>query len=104
MATRTRETQPTTESTPPRDAEYLTLHEAATLLNEDRSYLVPLLDAGAIPSTGKGRQRHIRRDDLLAYMHKRDAIRAQALDDLSLLSQEAGLDQIDFAAYRATLS
>lgn len=104
MATRTRETRPTTESTPSQDADCLTLHEAATLLNEDRSYLVRLLDEGAIPSTGKGRQRHIRRDDLLAYKQKRDAIRAQALDELSLLSQEAGLDQVDFATYRATLS
>lgn len=104
MATRTREKRPTTESTPQRDAEYCTLQEAAEVLNEDCAYVARLLDAGAIPSTGKGRQGRIRRDDLLAYTQKRDAIRARALDELSLLSQEGGLDQIDFVAYRANLS
>ncbi len=85
------------------DAEHLALQEASDLLNEDRLYVAQLLDEGAIPSVGEGQQRQILRDDLLAYKQARDAIRARALDNLSLLSQEAGLDQIDFVTYRANL-
>lgn len=103
MATRTREKRSTTESASPMDAEYLTLQEASDLLNEDRSYVAQLLDEGVIPSVGEGQQRQILRDDLLAYKQARDAIRVRALDNLSLLSQEAGLDQIDFVTYRANL-
>lgn len=104
MATHTRDKRRRTEPAPAGDAAYATPREAADLLNEDRSYVLRLLDAGAIPSIGEGRQRRIRRDDLLAYKAERDAIRARALDELSLLSQESGLDQIDVAAYRASLT
>lgn len=104
MATHTREKRTAAQTTSAHDADALTPQEAADLLNEDCAYVEQLLDAGKIPFTAKGRQRHIRRDDVFAYQQERDMIRAQALDELSRLSQEAGLDHIDFAAYRANLS
>lgn len=80
------------------DEESLTLKQAAAVLNVPYDYLAQLLDAGAIGFTGTGRQRHIRRADLLAYKRERDTARRAALRELTQLSQEAGLGDIPFSA------
>lgn len=95
MATRT----PTSPHAKPRhDDESLTLKHAAELLNVPYDYLTRLLDTGAIGSTGTGRQRHIRRADLLTYKRERDTARRAALRELTQISQEAGLGDISFSA------
>ncbi len=94
MATRT----PTSTHTAARhDEESLTLKQAAELLNVSYDYLAQILDAGAIGFTGTGRQRHIRRMDLLAYKRERDTTRRAALRELTQLSQEAGLGDVPFS-------
>lgn len=104
MAKRIREQQSPSRAASSDDTRFLTLSEAAVVLNEDTSYVVQLLDTGKIAATGKGQQRRTRQDVLLAYKQERDAIRARALDELSVLSQDAGLDEIDFATYRTNLA
>jgi excisionase family DNA binding protein len=74
----------------------LTPDEAAELLNVDRAYLLTLLDAKEILATGKGTQRRIRRDHILAYKAKRDTERRAALRELTKLSEDAGLYDADY--------
>lgn len=95
MATRT----PTSTHAEPRhDEDSLTLKQAAELLNVPSDYLTRLLAAGEIGFTGTGRQRHIRRADLLVYKRERDTARRAALRELTQLSQEAGLGDVPFSA------
>lgn len=70
----------------------LTTQEAADLLNVSRPFLIGLLDRGEIPFVKTGTHRRIRFDDLMAYVKIRDTNRRQALDRLTRLSQEYGLD------------
>ncbi len=86
------------------EAETLTITRAAYLLNVPRGYLMQLLDEGEMPSTGRGERRRLRRDDILAYKRKRDAIRRAALRELTQLSQEAGLGDIPFSALKTDAS
>jgi excisionase family DNA binding protein len=69
----------------------LTTQEAADLLNVSRPHLVKLLEQGDIPYTKTGTHRRIRFADLMTYKAQRDAQRAEALTELTRLSQEIGL-------------
>ena len=83
---------------PSPDDETLTIKVAADLLNVDRRYLSMLLDAGEIPATGKGSQRHVRRADLIAYKTRRDTERRATLDELTRQSEDAGLYDADYSS------
>jgi excisionase family DNA binding protein len=72
------------------DGSELTTQQAADILNVSHQYLIRLLDEGAVPSTQTGADRRIRVDDLLRYKQQRDRERAEALDELTQLSQEMG--------------
>jgi excisionase family DNA binding protein len=50
--------------------QYLTIEEAANLLNVSNSYLIKLLEQGQILSTNVGSVRRIKREDLLIYKEK----------------------------------
>src|SRR5581483_1603045 len=93
---RTMRAQHDPEAVPASDSPELTLNAAADLLNVDRRYLIELLDAGQLSSSGKGARRHVRRDDLLAYKEKRDAARRAALQELTSISEDAGLYDADY--------
>ena len=69
----------------------LTTQQAADLLNISRPYLVKLLEQGEIPYTKTGTHRRIRFPDLMNYKVRRDGQRAEALTQLTQLSQELGL-------------
>lgn len=71
--------------------ESLTTQEAAEILHVSRPYLIGLLDKGLIPYYRLRSHRRIRLEDLLAFRERFDAERHAALDELSRLSQEAGL-------------
>ena len=95
---RTLETPRHTETSVETDEEILTLKKAAEFLNVDRRYLITLLDAGEIPFTGRGPRRQVRRANLLAYKAARDTKRHAALDELTRLSEEAGLYEADYSS------
>lgn len=69
----------------------LTLRQAAGVLAVREPYLLQLLDDGAIPAVGTGRNRRVPLDDLLAYRRRRDAGRREGLARLTQMSEELGL-------------
>jgi excisionase family DNA binding protein len=71
----------------------LTTQEAADLLGVSRPFLIGLLERGEVPYVTTGKHRRIRFSDLMEYKRRRDATRRQALDRLTELSQEYGLDR-----------
>lgn len=64
---------------------------AADLLNVPKSYLIGLLETGEIPFHMVGTHHKICLDDLMAYKKKSDAVRRQALRELTQWSEELGL-------------
>lgn len=69
----------------------LTVHQAADLLNVSRSFLVKLLDEGAIPYIEIDSRRRILFKDLMIYKEKRKVQRRKLLDELIEMTEEAGL-------------
>lgn len=69
----------------------LTTQEAADLLDISRPTLVRLLEAGEIPYEQPGRHRRVLLRDVLAYQERRRRERAEALDEMVEISEEADL-------------
>lgn len=69
----------------------LTTQEAADLLGISRPTLVRLLERGQIPYTKPGRHRRVRLIDVLDYEKSAREQTSQALDELVVLSAEAGM-------------
>jgi excisionase family DNA binding protein len=75
----------------PMEAE-LTTNEAARQLKVSRPFLVGLLQKGEIPHRMVGTHRRIRFRDLWAYKQRNDRKRLEAIEELSALDQEYGLE------------
>jgi len=73
----------------------LTIHRAADLLNVRVPYMVQLLDRGDVPSSGSGARRRILFEELMAYKARRDVERREALAELTRISQEMGLYDLE---------
>jgi len=69
----------------------LTSHDAAELLNVSRTFLIGLLEKGAIPYRLVGSHRRIAMTDLLAYKDQTNAQRKEALDAIAAEAQELKL-------------
>jgi excisionase family DNA binding protein len=74
----------------PENAE-LTTVEAADMLNVSRTFLIELLEKGAIPFRKVGTHRRIRMDDVMAYKEDIDRKREEALDEVVRESEKLGL-------------
>ena len=70
----------------------LTTQEAADFLNVSRPYLVGLLEKGELAFRKVGSHRRILAKDVIEYKQQQDALRMQALDELTALSQEMGYE------------
>jgi excisionase family DNA binding protein len=66
--------------------------EAANLLCVSRPYLAGMIDKGELPARMVGDQRRLPLKDVLAYREANKAKRFAALDELSALDQEMGLE------------
>lgn len=72
--------------------EELTTQEAADILNVSRPHVVKLSEEGKIPFHKVGRHRRIKLKDLLAYKKKYKKQQRKALDELTRISRQEGLD------------
>jgi len=70
----------------------LTTVQASELLNVSRPYFIGLLESGEIPFHKVGTHRRIFLEDLVRYKNEVDKKRLAALQELSELSEELGLD------------
>jgi excisionase family DNA binding protein len=75
----------------PMEAE-LTTNEAARQLKVSRPFLIGLLEKGEIPYRMVGTHRRVRFRDLCDYKQRNDRKRLEALEQLSALDQEYGLE------------
>ena len=69
----------------------LTTQQAADLLNVSRTHLVQLLDEEKIAHRKVGTHRRVRAEDALAYRRETEHARREALDELTELDEELGL-------------
>jgi excisionase family DNA binding protein len=74
----------------------LTIQHAAEILDLRPQDVVRLIDEGEIPSVQSDDLRRIRFQDVMAYKPKRDAERRAGLDELTRLSQEMGLYDLEY--------
>ncbi len=70
----------------------ITTQQAANLLCVSRPYLVGMIEKGELPARMVGNQRRLPLKDVLAYRLENQAKRRAALDELSALDQELGLE------------
>ena len=69
----------------------LTTRQAADLLQVSRTHLVQLLDEGRIPCRMVGAHRRVRARDILEYRRETESRRRKALDELTAVDQDLGL-------------
>ena len=65
--------------------------QAADLLNVSRTHFVQPLDRENIPYRKVGTHRWVRAEDVLAYRRKTERARRRALDEMTELDEELGL-------------
>jgi len=70
----------------------ITTQQAADLLCVSRPYLVGMIEKGHLPARMVGNQRRLPLKDVLAYKLENQAKRKEALDEMSALHQEMGLE------------
>lgn len=70
----------------------LTPNQAADILNTSRGYVLRLIDKGELPARMVGSHRRIRLEDLLTFKAKSDAETDKAMDELTAIEQQLGLD------------
>ena len=69
----------------------LTTRQAADLLQVSRTHVVQLLDDGRIPFRKVGAHRRVRARDILEYRRQTESHRRKALDELTAIDQDLGL-------------
>jgi excisionase family DNA binding protein len=70
----------------------VTTQQAADLLNVSRPHVVSLLDKGEMAHRKVGARRRLRLEDVLAYRRASYQRSRQAVNELTRLTQELGLD------------
>ncbi|MDQ3655832.1 MAG: excisionase family DNA-binding protein [Chloroflexota bacterium] len=78
----------------------LTLPQAAELLLTSRPYLEKILANNELPSVMVGEDRRVPLDGLLVYRARVAIERREALQELTRLSQEIGLDDLDLSTIK----
>ena len=75
-------------------------HQAAELLSVPITHLVKLLDDGELPFTLIGEFRRLSLNDVLAYRQVLSARQDEALDEMTRMGQEWGLNDIDYSSVK----
>jgi excisionase family DNA binding protein len=71
-------------------SQFLTIDEAARVLNVDREYVVRLVTEGRLSAYGTGESSTLSEDDVASFKAARDAQRREGLRELTRVTEELG--------------
>jgi excisionase family DNA binding protein len=79
--------------------QFLTIDEAARVLNVDREYVVRLVIEGRLSAYGIGESSILSEDDVASFKAARDAQRREGLRELTRVTEELGGYALDYEVY-----
>lgn len=76
-------------------SQFLTIDQAARVLNVDREYVVRLVTEGRLRAHGTGESSSLSKDDVASFKAAHDAQRREGLRELTRVTEELGCYDVE---------